>query len=145
MINSDGVLRCVTRQQLRGFRRHKDHQNGGGAREKKGRTETLNRPLCPGKHPVVILLAALLAFGPPLLFSQSLRVWLAKAAGLFGASCPCALVISIPLTFYAGVGAILSPVVAGQGQPLSGGAGRRRLRNFGQNRNADAGIPRVRR
>ncbi len=48
------------------------------AREKKGRAETLIAPLC-GIHPVVILLGRAAAFSPPLLFSQSLRVWLPRA------------------------------------------------------------------
>ncbi len=105
MINSDGVLRCVTVSSFADSAATRIIKMVEEAREKKGRTETLIARFARVYTPVVILLAALLAFGPPLLFSQSLRVWLPRALVFLVASCPCALVISIPLTFYAGVGA----------------------------------------
>jgi len=55
--------------------------------------------------PVVVIVACLLAFIPPLFFSQALfSDWIYRALTFLVISCPCALVISIPLSFFAGVG-----------------------------------------
>ena len=54
--------------------------------------------------PVVVILAVLLTFVPPFLFSQSLLVWTYRAITFLVISCPCALVISIPLSFFGGIG-----------------------------------------
>ncbi len=55
--------------------------------------------------PAVVLLAALVAFLPPLFFDASLRIWGYRALSFLVVSCPCALVISVPLTFFCGIGA----------------------------------------
>jgi Cd2+/Zn2+-exporting ATPase len=55
--------------------------------------------------PVVVGLAALLAVVPPMLFEgANFRDWLYRALVFLVVSCPCALVISIPLGFFAGIG-----------------------------------------
>ena len=54
--------------------------------------------------PCVVIAAVLLAAVPPLLFSQSLAGWLNRALIFLVVSCPCALVISVPLTFFGGIG-----------------------------------------
>ena len=54
--------------------------------------------------PVVVILAALLAIVPPLLELGSIAVYLKRALNFLVISCPCALVISIPLTFFSGIG-----------------------------------------
>ena len=55
--------------------------------------------------PLVVLGAVLLAVLPPLILSQSFEVWLYRAMIFLVISCPCALVISVPLSLFAGVGA----------------------------------------
>ena len=55
--------------------------------------------------PVVVGLAVLLAVLPPLLLQQPFSSWLHRALVFLVVSCPCALVISVPLSFYAGLGA----------------------------------------
>ncbi len=56
--------------------------------------------------PVVVLIALMLAIVPPLVFAQaSFSVWLYRALVFLVISCPCALVISIPLGFFGGIGA----------------------------------------
>ncbi len=55
--------------------------------------------------PCVLGLALLTAFLPPLLFSQPLAVWVRRALVFLVVSCPCALVISVPLTFFSAIGA----------------------------------------
>lgn len=54
--------------------------------------------------PAVVILAALLAFIPPL-FVGGWANWLRRGLVFLVVSCPCALVISIPLTFFGGIGA----------------------------------------
>ncbi len=57
--------------------------------------------------PVVVGIAIVLAFLPPILsgnFSDSFANWLARALTFLVVSCPCALVISVPLSFFGGIG-----------------------------------------
>lgn len=54
--------------------------------------------------PVVVVLAVLLAFVPPLLVKENFSDWIYRALNFLVVSCPCALVISIPLGFFGGIG-----------------------------------------
>lgn len=54
--------------------------------------------------PVVVILAVLLAFLPPLLLKGGFSDWIYRALNFLVVSCPCALVISIPLGFFGGIG-----------------------------------------
>ncbi|MBE6081661.1 cadmium-translocating P-type ATPase [Acidilutibacter cellobiosedens] len=53
---------------------------------------------------VVVFSAIALAFIPPLFFHQDLSTWVYRALIFLVASCPCALVVSIPLGFFGGIG-----------------------------------------
>lgn len=55
--------------------------------------------------PAVILLALLTAILPPLLFAQSWQTWIYTALTFLVMSCPCALVLSVPLAYFSGIGA----------------------------------------
>ncbi len=55
--------------------------------------------------PVVVGLAVLIAVLPPLLGFGGFQSWLYKALIVLVASCPCAIVISVPLAYYSGIGA----------------------------------------
>ncbi len=55
--------------------------------------------------PAVTLAALCLALIPPLFFGGSFRVWIPRACTFLVVSCPCALVISVPLGFFGGIGA----------------------------------------
>ena len=56
--------------------------------------------------PVVVILAALIAFVPPLILSgATFADWIYRALVFLVISCPCALVVSIPLGFFGGIGA----------------------------------------
>jgi len=54
--------------------------------------------------PIVVGLALILAIIPPLLFSEPFGGWIYRALNFLVVSCPCALVISIPLGFFGGIG-----------------------------------------
>ncbi|MEF9954937.1 MAG: heavy metal translocating P-type ATPase [Clostridium sp.] len=55
--------------------------------------------------PIVVLAAVALAFIPPLILGGGFAQWLQRACIFLVISCPCALVISIPLSFFGGIGA----------------------------------------
>ncbi len=74
------------------------------AAEKKTRVEGFITRFARIYTPVVVAAAALLAVAPPLLFGQAWGDWLYRACTLLVISCPCALVISVPLAFFAGIG-----------------------------------------
>ena len=54
--------------------------------------------------PAVVVIAAALAFLPPLLLGEPFPDWIGRALIFLVVSCPCALVISIPLSFFGGIG-----------------------------------------
>lgn len=54
--------------------------------------------------PVVVFSALALAILPPLVMGESFNDWIYRGLVFLVASCPCALVLSVPLTFYAGIG-----------------------------------------
>jgi len=54
--------------------------------------------------PAVVAVAALLALVPPLIVGGEWLVWLNRSLIFLVISCPCALVVSVPLTFFAGIG-----------------------------------------
>ena len=55
--------------------------------------------------PVVVGLSLALAVIPPVVFGQAWSVWVYRACSFLVVSCPCALVISVPLSFFGGLGA----------------------------------------
>lgn len=56
--------------------------------------------------PVVVLLALAVAVIPPLFENYNFSVWIARALNFLVISCPCALIISVPLTYFSGVGSL---------------------------------------
>lgn len=74
------------------------------AKQTKAKPEKLITRFARVYTPIVIVLAVLVAFLPALIFSQALDIWVHRALILLVISCPCALVISLPLTYFAGIG-----------------------------------------
>ena len=85
---------------------------------KKARIENFITQLCPRTTPPPSAIGALaLAFVPPLvllLMGQPARFgdWIYRALTFLVISCPCALVISIPLTFFGGIGGASKPAAS---------------------------------
>lgn len=76
------------------------------ASAKKAPTENFITKFARYYTPVVVIAAFLLAALPPLLISgEAWSVWLYRALVFLVISCPCALVVSIPLSFFGGIGA----------------------------------------
>lgn len=75
------------------------------AANRKAPTERLMTKFSKYYTPIVVFVALFLAVIPPLFLQQDWSEWLRRACTFLVISCPCALVISIPLTFYGGIGA----------------------------------------
>lgn len=71
---------------------------------RKGKAEKLITRFARVYTPIVLALAILVAVLPPLFGLGAFSVWLYRALTMLVASCPCALVISVPLGFFAGIG-----------------------------------------
>ena len=75
------------------------------ATAKKSKSENFITKFARIYTPAVVILAAMLAFIPPLTFSEApLTEWIFRALTFLVISCPCALVISVPLSFFGGIG-----------------------------------------
>ena len=74
------------------------------ASSRKAKTENFITKFSRYYTPIVVIAAVTLAFIPPLIFSQPFPVWIERALIFLVVSCPCALVISIPLSFFGGIG-----------------------------------------
>ena len=73
----------------------------------KSRSETFIRKFSRVYTPIVVALALVLALVPPFFYDSyaaAFPVWLYRALTFLVVSCPCALVISVPLTFFGGIG-----------------------------------------
>ena len=75
------------------------------AGERKSGTENFISVFARYYTPAVVALALITALVPPLLFGGVWSVWIERALIFLVVSCPCALVISIPLTYFSGIGA----------------------------------------
>lgn len=71
---------------------------------RKGSAEKLITRFARVYTPIVLVLAVLVAVLPPLFGLGAFQIWLYRALVMLVASCPCALVISVPLGFFAGIG-----------------------------------------
>ena len=75
-----------------------------GAAAKKSATEKFITKFARWYTPTVVALAVMVALLPPLAGYGSYSVWFYKALSFLIISCPCALVLSIPLSFFGGIG-----------------------------------------
>lgn len=74
------------------------------ASDKKAKTENFITRFAKVYTPIVVISAAILGILPPLFFGQEWAAWIQRALIFLVISCPCALVISVPLGFFAGIG-----------------------------------------
>ena len=74
------------------------------ATARKAKTEKFITSFARYYTPVVVLLALGIATIPPVIFEASFETWIYRALVMLVISCPCALVVSIPLGYFAGIG-----------------------------------------
>ncbi|BBF43223.1 lead, cadmium, zinc and mercury transporting ATPase [Lachnospiraceae bacterium KM106-2] len=74
------------------------------ASSKKAKAENFITKFAKYYTPIVVGLAVLLSILPPLILGESFLMWIQRALTFLVISCPCALVISVPLSFFGGIG-----------------------------------------
>ena len=75
------------------------------ASSKKSKSENFITKFAKYYTPIVVIIAVILALIPPLIIEgQTFSEWIYKALSFLVVSCPCALVISVPLSFFGGIG-----------------------------------------
>lgn len=74
------------------------------ASARKSKTERFITKFAKVYTPCVVILAVLLAVMPPLLLGGNFKMWISRALIFLVISCPCALVLSVPLGFFSGIG-----------------------------------------
>jgi Cd2+/Zn2+-exporting ATPase len=74
------------------------------ATARKAKTEKFITTFARYYTPAVVLIAAGIAFIPPIVTDASFQTWIYRALVLLVISCPCALVVSIPLGYFGGIG-----------------------------------------
>lgn len=103
-INGDGLLRVRSEKAYEDSTVAKILELVENATEKKSHTENFITRFARVYTPIVVAAAVLLALIPSLITGQWMT-WLYRACTFLVISCPCALVISIPLAFFGGIGA----------------------------------------
>ncbi len=102
-VNLSGVLRVRVEKEFGESTASKILELVENASQNKSRTETFITRFAKIYTPIVVALALLLAIVPPLC-GGNLATWLYRALMFLVVSCPCALVLSVPLTFFGGIG-----------------------------------------
>lgn len=103
-INQTGILTIQTTKEFGESTVAKILDLVENASDKKGKTENFISRFARYYTPIVVFAALALAILPPLILQQSFSVWIYRALTFLVISCPCALVISIPLSFFGGIG-----------------------------------------
>lgn len=103
-INCDGVLKIKVTKLFEESTVSKILNLVENASAKKAQAEKFITKFAKIYTPVVVILALIIAVIPPLILDTSFIVWVKRALTFLVISCPCALVISIPLSFFAGIG-----------------------------------------
>lgn len=104
-VNGSGLLKVQVTKEFDDSAVSKILELVENASSKKAKVENFITRFAKYYTPVVVCAAVLLAILPTLLFGQPFTEWLKRACIFLVISCPCALVISVPLGFFGGIGA----------------------------------------
>ena len=103
-INQTGVLKIEVTKKYEESTVSKILDLVENASSRKSKSENFITKFAKYYTPIVVIIAVLLAIIPPLLLEGNFADWLYRALSFLVVSCPCALVISIPLSFFGGIG-----------------------------------------
>ncbi|MCI8347052.1 MAG: cadmium-translocating P-type ATPase [Bacilli bacterium] len=105
-INNDGILKIKVTKKFQESTVSKILDLVENASSRKTKSENFISKFSKVYTPIVVIVAVLLAIIPPLIIKNAMFYdWLYRALSFLVVSCPCALVISIPLSFFGGIGA----------------------------------------
>ncbi|MCB7306006.1 heavy metal translocating P-type ATPase [Bariatricus massiliensis] len=104
-VNGSGLLKVRVTKEFEDSTVAKILELVENASSKKAKVENFITKFAKYYTPIVVCAAALLAVIPPLLIGEPFSKWVARACIFLVISCPCALVISVPLGFFGGIGA----------------------------------------
>ncbi len=103
-INSNGMLKIKVEKKYEESTVSKILELVEHAENKKTKTENFITKFAKIYTPIVVFGALILAILPPILLGQGFGMWVSRSLTFLVISCPCALVISVPLGFFAGIG-----------------------------------------
>ena len=103
-VNLNGVLKIKTTKIFEESTASKILDLVENASSRKSKSENFITKFARIYTPAVVISAIFLAAIPPIFFAENFSTWIYRALIFLIISCPCALVISIPLTFFAGLG-----------------------------------------
>ena len=104
-INNDGILKIKVTKNFNNSTVSKILDLVENASSRKSNSENFISKFAKYYTPTVVIIAVILAIFPSLILNQSFSIWIYRALSFLVVSCPCALVVSIPLSFFAGLGA----------------------------------------
>ena len=104
-INGNGTLRVRVTKEFDDSTVAKILELVENATNKKAKVENFITRFAKYYTPFVTIAALFLAVIPPILFQDNWLIWLERACTFLVVSCPCALVISVPMGFFGGIGA----------------------------------------
>lgn len=104
-INGNGTLRVKTTKEFDDSTVAKILELVENATNKKAKVENFITRFAKYYTPFVTISALILAVIPPIIFQDNWLIWLERACTFLVVSCPCALVISVPMGFFGGIGA----------------------------------------
>ena len=103
-INTNGVLEIYVTKEFKESTVNRILELVENATEKKAPAEKFITKFSKIYTPVVIIIAVLIAIIPTVIFKMDWMTWIYRALTFLVISCPCALVISVPLSFFGGIG-----------------------------------------
>ena len=103
-VSTDGLIEIEVKKEFEQSTVSKILELVENASDKKAQTEDFIKKFAKYYTPIVCILALALAVLPPIILSQEFSKWVYRALTFLVISCPCALVISVPLSFFGGLG-----------------------------------------
>ena len=104
-VNNTGLLKVKVTKEFGESTVSKILELVENASSRKSKSEAFISQFAKYYTPIVVIIALILAIFPPIIFGQPFTTWIYRALTFLVVSCPCALVVSIPLSFFGGIGA----------------------------------------
>ena len=104
-INNEGLIKVKTTKKFSDSTVSKILDLVENASSKKSSSENFISKFAKYYTPIVVVIALTLCIFPPIILNQKFTTWIYRGLSFLVVSCPCALVVSIPLSFFGGIGA----------------------------------------